>query len=235
MRRFAVLMCGLFVSVTIAQAQLSSGGSQLGVGVGFYSFRTTWYYYNYNDPIGSREHYPAHIFNRTILFAYYESPSLLPLGPFDLSLRGEAHFGIAGGTKEDWLPLGETISSGGSTYGGVAGVKLAYRLVSLPAVAISPYVLPAFHFTLLNSNGEDVGTQFANRASYQYSGGWDETVYGASLGIGVNVELVSIVIAPEYRFFLGGGAGTDWTPGGVEPTNDGPSFGAFTVSVGFKL
>jgi hypothetical protein len=235
MRPYAAFMCGLFVSVSVAQAQFSSGGSQIGAGIGFYSYRTTWYYYNSSDPVGSREHYPAHIFDRTTVFGFYESPSLLPLGPFDLSLRGEVQVGISGGTKEDWLPLGETISSGGSTFGALAGIKVAYRLVSLPAVSISPYVLPAFHFTLLNSNGKDVGTQFANRVSYQYADGWQETVYGGSLGIGVNVELASIVIAPEYRFLLGGGAGTDWTPGGRDPSDEGPSFGAFTVSVGFKL
>jgi len=235
MKPYTALLCGLFVAVSVAQAQFSSGGSHIGLGLGSYSYTTSWYYYNSSAPAGSREHYPAHILNRTTLFGYYESPGLLALGPLKTSLRGELHIGISGGTKEDWLPLGETISSGGSTFGALAGVKVAYRLVSLPAVSISPYVLPAFHFTLLNSNGKDVGTQFANRAEYQYADGWQETVYGASLGIGVNVELSSIVIAPEYRFLLGGAAGTDWTPAGREPSDEGPSFGALVVSVGLKL
>lgn len=235
MGRFtAVLTCLLLFAVG-ATGQSTSEASHIGAGAGFYTYGTHWYYYNPSGTPGLREHYPVHVFSRTQLFGYYESPGLFSLGPIGVRLRGELHFGIAGGTKEDWLPLGETISGGGSTFGGVAGIKVGYPIGSSSSMTFTPYVFPSFHFTLLNSNGKDVGTQFAGRAEYQYADGWDETVYSFALGFGVNIELSSIVIVPEYRFFVAGGAGTDWTPAGRDPVDDGPAFGAFVISVGFKL
>lgn len=235
MVRLASVSTCLLSMVFYASGQSVSLGSHFGVGVGVYSYTTSWYYYNPSGSVGSREHYPVHVLNRTQMLGYYEIPNLISLGSMGVGLRGELHVGIAGGTKEDWLPLGETISSGGSTFGGDIGVKVSYAFAALPAISLAPYVFPSFHYANLSSNGEGVGTAFANRAEYQYSSGWEETVFGLSLGIGVNIGITSVVISPEYRFFVAGGAGTDWTPAGREPMNEGPTFGAFVISVGIKL
>jgi len=91
-----------------------------------------------------------------------------------------------------------------------------------------------FHYSLLNSNGQGVGTQYASRAEYGYTYEWNENIIAFSLGVGVQLKYASFVIAPEYRFYIDGGADSDWDPAGwIEDT--GPDFGAFVIKVGLAL
>ncbi len=214
------------VTTTVAQ-------SSVGVGVGFYSYTTAWYRYNSGASPGLRETYPWHMFTRTQALIYYESPPVISIDRFKFSLLGEFHYGISGDTKEDWLPLGESISSGGTTIAAAAGVKLYYPF-QLRTFTIAPYVAPLFHYTLLDLNGEGVGTQYANRAQYGYIYGWSENLFAFSLGLGIQMKIDRIVVSPEYRFFIAGGVSTDWEPTGwVEPYT--PDFHAFIIKLGLTL
>lgn len=222
----------LFLVVVFAAASDAVGQSHIGGGVGFYSYTTYWYRYNSG---GSPQYtYPIHVFTRTQALGYFESSSIFSLGPLATSFRAEVHFGLSGDTKEDWLPSGETISSGGSTLGAALGIKLKFP-IPLPTFGLNPYVTPMFHYTLLNSNGQGVGTQFANRPEYNYAASWEENIFAFSIGVGAEFRFVSIVVAPEYRFFVSGGASTDWDPTGSVDEQASPAFGAFAVTVGVSL
>lgn len=112
-------------------------------------------------------------------------------------------------------------------------MKLQYPL-PIKNLRIAPYLLPMFHYSLLNSNGQGVGTQYASRAEYGYTYEWNENIIAFSLGVGVQLKYASFVIAPEYRFYIDGGADSDWDPAGwIEDT--GPDFGAFVIKVGLAL
>ncbi|MBI2620121.1 MAG: hypothetical protein HYW57_08580 [Ignavibacteriales bacterium] len=221
------LIVGMLVPADLLARQSSVGG-----GIGFYTFTTNWYRYNSSASAGLRETYPIHVFGRTQAILFYET-SIVSLGPIGLGIRGEVHVGLGGDTKEDWLPLGETISSGGPSFGAAAGLKLTYPL-PLPTFGLTPYLAPAFHYSLLNSNGEGVGDQFANRAEYSYSSPWDENIFAFSLGIGAQLQFASVVVSPEYRFLVAGGAASDWDPAG-EVSDTGPAFGAFVITLGLAL
>lgn len=219
----------LFLVVVFAMTSNAFGQSHFGGGIGFYSYGTNWYWYNSSAPAGLRERYPIHVFDRTQVMAYFETSPLVSLGPIKTSLRFEILYGLGGGTKGDWITTSD-ISTGGTTLSGVAGIKLSFP-VPLPTFGLSPYVTPMFHYSLLNSNGQGVSSSYSG---YGYNYQWDENVYAFALGIGAEFRLVSIVVAPEYRFFIAGGADTDVSLTG-SVSNTGPNFGAFVVMVGVSL
>ncbi len=224
MKRLLFLVAYLVVSANcFAQ-------SHFGAGVGFYTYATRWYWYRSSAPPGLKERYPIHLFNRPQALVYYESPSIISLGPLRTSLRAEFLYGLGGGTKEDWTATGGSISDGGTTLSGVAGIKISVAL-PLPTFGLSPYVTPMFHYSLLNSNGQGVAS---NYTAYNYNYAWDENLYAFALGFGAEFRILSFVINPEYRFFVAGGTDTDWSVTG-SVSNTGPSFGAFIVMVGIAL
>ena len=217
----------LAVCFLLGVADLRS--QSVGGGIGFYSYTTNWYLYNSSAAPGLKERYPIHVFDRTQALVYYETGPLLSLGPLQTSLRLEFLYGLGGGTTGDWITT-DQISDGGTTLSGVAGVKL-FLPVPLPTFGLSPYVLPMFHYSLLNSNGQGVSAAYAG---YGYNYEWDENLFAFAIGIGAEFRFVSIVAAAEYRFFAAGGVDTDVSlPGAISDT--GPAFGAFLVTVGVGL
>lgn len=245
MKKLLLLLVILAFLVPVVQAQVggestdngaSRSGYFFGGGLGLYSYTTWWYWYNPGDPLGSREHYPIHVFSRQQFCGFFEKRSLFTHNKVHLDARAEIHFGFLGGTKEDWLPSGETISDGGSTYGAAVILKFAYPMEVSPTLPVEPYAGFGVQYTVLSSNGEGVGTEFADRAKYDYKSGWDESITAMPVVLGVEITFDKFVIIPEYRFSLFGGASTDWEPTGYAPEqNDSPSFHSFSISVGFKL
>lgn len=222
MKKFLLVFC-----VLLGAADLRSQSA--GGGIGFYSYTTNWYLYNSSAAPGLRERWPIHIFERTQVMAYYETGSLLPLGPVQVSLRLEFLYGLSGGTTGDWITT-EPISDGGTTLSGVAGAKF-FLPVPLSTFGLSPYVFPMFHYSLLNSNGQGVSSAYSG---YGYNYEWDENLYAFAVGVGAEFRFVSFVVAAEYRFFIAGGADTDVSlPGAISDT--GPAFGGFIVSAGLAL
>ena len=209
-------------------------GSMIGGGFSLYSYTTSWYWYNPYDLVGSREHYPVHKYFRPQFSGFYERQSLFKIGSVTIDIRGEILFGFFGGTKEDWLPDGETISSGGISLGTAGIVKAAYPLI-FQSWVIAPFAGIGFQYSLLTSNGENVGTNYANRTDYDYASGWSENVFGLVLCAGVNIELKKFVIIPEFRFTVLTGATTSWEPVGYAPENEGAGLIDFRVGVGFRL
>ena len=219
----------VFLSTFLLVSSISFAQSHFGAGVGFYTYATYWYWYNSSAPSGLRERYPIHVFNRTQAMVYYETPSIISLGPVKTSLRAEFLYGLGGGTKGDWI-TNATISDGGTTLSGVAGIKISAP-IPLPTFGLTPYVTPMFHYSLLNSNGQGVSSTYS---AFRYNYEWDENMYAFALGFGTEFRILSFVINPEYRFFVAGGTDTDWSvTGSVSDT--GPSFGAFVLMVGVSL
>jgi hypothetical protein len=219
-----LLLTALFLFCVSDLRSQSVGG-----GIGFYSYTTNWYLYNSSAPAGLRERWPIHVFDRTQVMAYYETSSLLALGPIQTSLRLEFLYGLGGGTKGDWITT-DQISEGGTTLSGAAGIKLFFP-VPLPTFGLSPYVMPMFHYSLLNSNGQGVSSSYSGLG---YDNQWDEHLFAFAIGIGAELRFVSVIVAPEYRFFVAGGVDTDVSlPGAISDT--GPTFGAFVVTVGLSL
>ena len=210
------------------------GGSFVGGGVAFYNYNTHWYWYNSYDPVGSREHYPIHLYSRPQMFGFYEMRSVFNLGPLSFDARGELQFTFIGGTKEDWLPSGETISSGGIVVGGNAIFKCVYPMV-LRSIPLSPFIGLGVNISFITSNGKNVGTEFANRVEYDYESGWNDSLYILFLDIGTNIEFSSFQIIPEIRFSILGGASTSWEPMGYAPENESAGFFNIQLSIGYKI
>jgi len=208
----------------------------LGSGIGFYSYVTSWYYSDYQPNYSTEYHYPWHVFSRQQLFLFFEKQSLFKFGPLHLDIKFDIQFGISGGTEEDWLPLGESISGGGETYAASLIFDIAYPLKTTSKFSFAPFVGIGFQYSALVSDGTNIGQEYASRSAYRYDEGWAEDVYGMILPMGLEFEINKILLIAEYRLLIVGGSDTDWDPRGYEVVEeDGPSINAFSISVGFKL
>ena len=212
------------------------GGSVIGLGLGFYSMTTWWYWYNPGDSPSS--HYPIHVYSRQVISAYFERRALFDLGPVSAAARGEFQFGFLGGSKEDWLPDGETISDGGMTYSLAALMKFAYPVPlsgNRSVSAIAPFAGLGIQYIIVNSNGEGVGENFASRPTYDYASGWADYIFSVPMSLGIDFDLSRYVLTFEYRFNLSGSASTDWEPVGYAPDGTDMGFDTIILTAGLKL
>jgi hypothetical protein len=128
---------------------------------------------------------------------------------------------------------GEPISEGGITFATALGLKFAYPIRSIP---LTPFASLALQFTILESDGEGVGSDIDGEPTYSYEYGWAEGILGATLALGVDIRVGRVLIMPEYRMLLGGSSWTDWTPRDRDvEMSDGPRYSAISVSLGFAL
>jgi hypothetical protein len=243
MKNFAVSVVTVLILTGFSQIAFAQdystpqySGSVIGLGLGFYSMTTWWYWYNPGDSPSS--HYPIHVYSRQVLSAYFERRGLFNLGPVSTAARGEFQFGFLGGSKEDWLPLGETISDGGLTYSLAAMMKFAYPVAlsgNRSVSAIAPFAGLGVQYIIINSNGEGVGEDFASRAAYDYASGWADFIFSVPMSLGIDFDLSKYVLTFEYRFNLSGSASTDWEPVGYAPDGTDMGFDTIILTAGLKL
>ena len=208
-------------------------GTILGLGFASYSYTTSWYFYSYGEYYPNK--YPWHEFSRQQLFIFYESPYIFHFGPIYNHIKAELNYGISGGTEEDWLSEygGELISESGTTFATAIGLKIVYNIKSSPVI---PFISLALQYTVLGSNGDGVGNNIDGKPTYDYEYGWTEGIIGATLAVGVDIRLGRFFIMPEYRRLLGGSNWTDWAPRDSDvEESDGPSYSAFSLSLGIGL
>lgn len=239
----ALTLILLILFAVIAEGKTKMGASQVpyegwvaGAGVGSYWFASNWYWYESGGYVGSREHWPRHIFSGALLTAFIERRSLLMVGPFAFGARVELHYGLTGGTKEDWLSNdGRTISNGGARVGAGMMAEFAYPIRINPTTVIAPFPGIGVQFFSLNANGKGVYEDISG-LPYNYNHSWTESMLIIPLSLGVAIELnEKFVLTPEYRFLIGGGAWTDWEPAGYAPADEGPNYSAFMIRFGVKL
>ncbi|MEW5797568.1 MAG: hypothetical protein AB1728_01055 [Bacteroidota bacterium] len=208
----------------------------LGVGINSASYTTTWYYYYWDGYNPAEYNYPLHQFDRMLITAFYERRSILSWGVMHVGFHAELQFGINGGTNEDWLPRNETISDGGGTFGFSALLKFTYPLHKSASVNVGGFLGTGFQFTTITSNGQGISRGgYANWSEYKYASGWTETIFSIPLTFGINLDVTSFVIIPEYRLLLTGGASTDWDPRGSEVEDEGPDYSMLLINVGIRL
>ena len=202
----------------------------LGVGIGHMTYTSWWFVNLSSTTIGDT--YPIHNLERTYLSLLYQRNGIFNLGPVRADLATDLRAGV-GETKEDYLPLGETISEGGLSLGISLLLKFGYpietgNLVLTPSFGLGPQV------ELLYSNGEFPDTnQFANFEEYEE--GWLETLYGLAMQVEFAIAINKIAIIPSYRFFATGSGATDLEPDGREPQTEGVDLSAFSVTIAFAL
>jgi hypothetical protein len=234
----------LFHEVLFSQSQEEQPSPltrpRLGFGVQMAFYHTSWYFRSPSilDPYSYNSYYPDHIFERTLLSGFFQTGSLFKIGRICASLRLEGQVGISSGTVEDWLPDGETISSGGATYAFAGLFYLSYPFRASRNLSTSFFAGAGGMYTILKSDGQNVGTSFANNSRFRYSKGWTETVAGLPLSFGTAIGIGKIFIQFEYRLLIAGGETTDWDPQGtkveIDP-KDEFSFSAYIISVGLSF
>jgi len=233
----AAMMLTSFAGTAMAQGNPAPRyeGSVIGASFGFYTLTTWWYWYNSTASPGSREHYPIHVYSRKVISTYFEKRALFNLGKFSTAARGELLISLMGGSKEDWLPLGETISDGGMTYGFGGLMKFAYPTKLSENLPVAPYAGLGVLYLIVNSNGEGVGQQFAGDSDYDYASGWADFMFSVPMSLGVDFDLSKYVLTFEYRFNLFGSASTDWEPVGYAPDGTDIGVDALIFAVSLKL
>ena len=202
----------------------------LGVSIGHMTYTSFWFVNLSSTTIG--DIYPIHNLERTYASLLYQRNGIFNLGPVRADLATDLRAGI-GETKEDYLPLGETISEGGLSLGLSLLLKFGYPIeagnfVLTPSFGLGPQV------ELLYSNGEFPNSnQFADEDVY--GDGWLETLYGLAMQVDFTIAINKIAIIPSYRFFATGSGSTDLEPDGREPQTDGVDLSAFAVTLAFAL
>ncbi len=219
------------------QSKRLRGGFVFSAGIGLLGYTTNWYYRALGYYSGYYYYYPVHVFSRLAFVAAIEQQSLFTLGPLDFDLRLDLDYGISGGTKEDWLPFGEQISSGGMTAGFTLSPRFCLPLELSNGVGCTPFISPGLHYQRLGSNGKDIGRQLGNMSDYYDGSEWNENIGGLVIGVGSMIETERMVITPELRFFVAGGGGTDWSPSRLrgEVSNEGPGGLLLLLTVGWRL
>ena len=202
----------------------------LGVGIGHMTYTSFWFVNLSSTTIG--DIYPIHNLERTYASLLYQRNGIFNLGPVRADLATDLRAGI-GETKEDYLPLGETISQGGLSLGLSLLLKFGYpietgNVVFTPSFGLGPQV------ELLYSDGEFPNSnQFADEDVY--GDGWLETLYGLAMQVDFAIAIKKIAIIPSYRFFATGSGSTDLEPDGREPQTDGVDLSAFAITLAFAL
>ena len=228
--------CLILLNILVVSGVTGQEPRRTAFGIGFSATELTsgW---RYEEPYGTgslRVHRPWHIHSRLQLLAYIDKPLRLSSKGLGLSFRGEIAAGIAGGTKEDWLPAGETISTGGSTLSLNTYLRVARRVSFLPA-SLTFFTGLGISLTYLTANGEGADeTTYAASSSYRYSEGWEETLYLPFIPVGVAWDGPAGKVSLEIRFPLAGDGETDWDPAGrAVQIGDGAFYSAAVLSYGF--
>ena len=185
-------------------------GFVVGGGIASLGYTTNWYYTNAG--YYKYDHNPVHKFSRLAIIAILQYQSLLVWGPVDLDLGLDLDIGISGGTKEDWLPFNEQVSSGGGSLGFTLSPRVCFPMEGSGTMKWTPFVSPGIHFQSLGSNGKDIGTQLGDMNSYYTGAEWTENIIGLSIGVGAILDFDRMVVTPEIRFLVAGGGGTDYAP-----------------------
>lgn len=216
----------VLASVLIKDVKAQS--NQVGFTVGHSNHTSYWYR---RAQQGNPQSYPINNTTNITIGGFYERTGLFDLGPVRSDIKIEAFLALGSTTKEDWLPLNETVSKGDIGYGAAAILKFGYPVEISSEIDIVPFLGLGPGVVAVNANGEaSLDTQFAT--GYGYDDGFLDGVFGLLLDIGVSVPLERIVITPEVRFLLSGDSFGDWF---YITSPDGAEWTMFGVNIGFKL
>jgi hypothetical protein len=232
-RTLALFLMMIFASFHV-QSQTSGKDIYYGASIGVYRYTTWWYYYRF-DGRPNRYNYPVHKLHRVLLSVEAEKRAVWTFSSFQIDIAGEFQIGVGGKTTGEWLPNGETISSGGITAGLGGQFKIAYP-VQTGALQLTPFFGLGPQFNALYCNGKGLGQNFASAPYYGYGDGWTEFLLMLGGSLGCRFSLDGFDLTPALRFGVIGTAFTNWQPNedGVQ-LESSPTYLGFQVAVSKKF
>ncbi|MCD4705758.1 hypothetical protein K8R61_01615 [bacterium] len=207
----------------------------VGLGFGINRYITSWSF-NYTDKSGnSVKVNTAHKFPRQGIFFDFEVRSLFTNKRLHVDFGFNTFYGIAGKKAENTITNNnQVVSKNGNSYGFGIFYKFTIPFLLSSDKLLTPFTGFFVQGVFLTS---DVITISNNIDSiYNYAKGWNEGIIGASIPIGLELEMDKVVFFTEFSFMFLGVSFTDWNPIGSNVREvSKPVMNNFILGILYKL